>query len=285
MTLTAHSETELIELPYDQPPDIQWEEGERHFFSKEWNTPVVTNVSVPTMTVHRPKAGDNNGAAVIVAPGGGLFALSIASEGTDVANWLTQKGFTVFVLKYRLVPTKENAIEEMRKAGVNVLKLAKPVLPLATQDGLNAIGYVRSNADSYHIDKRKIGFMGFSAGGAVTMNVTFNYSAETRPDFIVPVYAWMTIIDNYSVPDDAPPMLAICASDDQLGLASESVEIYTNWLSAKKSVALHMFAKGGHGFGMRKQQLASDHWIEYFHQWAITQGIVARQPNDKMERK
>jgi acetyl esterase/lipase len=116
--------------------------------------------------------------------------------------------------------------------------------------------------------------MGFSAGGAVAMGVTFNYSKENRPNFIVPVYAWMNVVGPYRVPDDAPPMLAICASDDPLDLASKSINLYSNWLKAEKSAGLHMYSKGGHGFGMKKQGLPSDHWIARFHDWAMAEGLI-----------
>ena len=116
--------------------------------------------------------------------------------------------------------------------------------------------------------------MGFSAGGAVTMGVAYNYDKENRPDFIVPVYPWTTALPVQVAPKDAPPMLVICASDDPLGLASGSIELYSSWLTAQKTVGLHMYAKGGHGFGMKKQNLPSDNWIQLFYDWSIAEGIT-----------
>jgi len=106
------------------------------------------------------------------------------------------------------------------------------------------------------------------------MGVAFNYSKENRPDFLVPVYPWTTVMGEYKVPVDAPPMLVICASDDPLDLAKGSVELYSNWLKNDKPTGLHMYSKGGHGFGMKKQALPSDNWIERFYEWSLAEGIT-----------
>ena len=277
LVLQGHSQ-EIISLPHDKSETLSWEGGEKEYYSQIWQNQVVTNVSVPSIQVFRPEAGKANGTSVIVAPGGGLFALSIKSEGTDVAHWLNEKGITAFVLKYRLVPTGQDGVKEISELGANnpqgiEMKVA-PVLPLSIKDGLSAISYVRSHAEELGVATDRIGFMGFSAGGAVTMGVTFNYEKENKPNFIVPVYAWMSVVGPYKVPEDAPPMLAICATDDPLDLAAESVKLYSNWTRAKKPAGLHMYSKGGHGFGMKKQGLPSDHWIERFYEWAMAEGIT-----------
>ncbi|QCW99360.1 alpha/beta hydrolase [Aggregatimonas sangjinii] len=267
---------EIIELPFEKPAETIWVGGEKEYYSKIWNNPVVTNVSVPSMQVFRPEKP--NGTAVIVAPGGGLYALSIKSEGTDVAEWLAQKGITAFVLKYRLVPTGEDGVQEITKDGMTnparIVERVSPVMPYSIADALAAIDHVRKNAEDFKIDTDKVGFMGFSAGGAVTMGVGYNYTPENRPDFLVPVYPWTTVYPVQEVPADAPPMLVICASNDPLGLAPGSIELYTSWLKANKSVALQMFSKGGHGFGMKAQNLPSDNWIARFHDWAIAEGLT-----------
>ncbi len=270
---------ETVELPHQKPEGLKWDGGEKAYFSELWQNPVVTNVSVPTLQIFKPEEGKANGTSVIVAPGGGLFALSIESEGTDVAKWLASKGITAFVLKYRLVPTGEDGVKEITELGANnpqeIGVRVTPVLPLAVGDGLAAISYVRSQAEALGLDKNKVGFMGFSAGGAVTMGVCMNYTAENRPDFLVPVYPWMTVVGPYETPKDAPPMLVICATDDPLGLAADSTTLYNSWLKAGKSVGLHMYAKGGHGFGMKPQGLPSDEWIARFHDWAVAEGLAA----------
>jgi acetyl esterase/lipase len=271
---------EIVELPHEKNTTVSWQGGEKAYFSQIWQNEVVTNVSIPTMEVFRP--AQPNGTSVIVAPGGGLYALSIKSEGTDVAEWLNAQGVTAFVLKYRLVPTGEDGVKEITEEGrTNPQRIGErvaPVLPLSIADGLTAIAYVRQNAEKYGLAKDKIGFMGFSAGGAVTMGVTFNYTQANRPNFIVPVYPWMTVIPNYAVPKDAPPMMVVCASDDPLGLAKPSAQLYLDWLEAGHSVGMHMYAKGGHGFGMKAQGLASDEWLAHVHGWMMTQGLVPNQP-------
>ncbi len=267
---------EIVALPYNTPTTVQWQGGEKDYFSNIWQTQVVTNVSVPTLQVFRPTVP--NGTAVIIAPGGGLYALSINSEGNEVAKWLNTKGITAFVLKYRLVPTGNDGAQELADEGTaNPARIGEriaPIMPLSFADGLAAITYVRTNASKFEVKPDKIGFMGFSAGGAVTMGVTFSYNQQNRPDFIVPIYPWMTVMGPYEVPNDAPPMLVICASDDPLQLAPESVTLYSKWLKAKKVVELHMYSKGGHGFGMKNQGLPSDHWISRFYEWALAEGLT-----------
>ncbi len=266
---------EVITLPYEEIEGVSWENQEKQYFTSVWQTTVVTNVAVPTMTVYRPTAEKNNGTSLIVAPGGGLFALSINSEGIDVANWLVTKGVTVFVLKYRLVPTGEDATKEINEiSGEELMTRVGQVMPFSVQDGLNAVAYVRENAEKYGVKPDKVGFMGFSAGGAVTMGVGYEYEASNRPDYLVPVYAWTGAMPVRTPAEDAPPMLVVCATDDPLGLASGSVELYQSYLDKGLNAALHMYSRGGHGFGMRTQGLPSDNWIERFYEWAVVEKII-----------
>ncbi len=265
----------VIKLPITETDEsIEWNKKEKQYFSEVWQTEVVTNVIKPTMQVFQPTPEKNTGAAVVICPGGGMYALSIESEGNQVAKWLAEQGVTAFVLKYRLVPTGEDATKEMITDGARVFLNAGNVLPLGISDGLNAIQYVRETSEKYQINSDKIGIMGFSAGGAVTMGATFNYEPKNKPNFIVPVYAWMDIIPQSATPKDAPPIFVVCASDDPLNLAPASVDIYSAWLKAGKSAELHMYAKGGHGFGMRKQDLPSDQWIERFGEWLGNEGFL-----------
>ena len=269
---------EIVELPHQPIDGVTWTGGEKAYHSKIWNTPVVTNVEVPTMEVFLPKENLGNGTAVVVAPGGGLYAHSITKEGSDVAQWLNEKGITAFVLKYRLVPTGDDGVAEIttlsqsnpNEIGVQVGK----VLPYAIKDGLHAIAHVRENAEKYGIDPQKIGFMGFSAGGAVTMGVAYNYETVSKPNFLVPVYPWTDVMPIQTPKKDAPPMFIVCATDDPLGLAKGSVALYSSMFDAGKPVALHMFAKGGHGFGAEAQGLPADKWLRNFYEWSLGQGIT-----------
>ncbi len=270
-------DNEIITLPHTAIPDVIWEGGEKEYHSNIWDTPVVTNVSTPTLEVFLPQ-NKGNGTSVIIAPGGGLYAHSISSEGSDVAKWLNKKGIAAFVLKYRLVPTGEDGVAEITELSqTNPNKIAEEVgkvLPYSIQDGLQAVDHVRENAEYYGIDPNKIGFMGFSAGGAVTMGVSYTYDNTNRPNFLVPVYAWTTAMAVQKPKDDAPPMFIVCATDDPLGLAKGSVELYNSMFEAGKPVALHMFAKGGHGFGAKTQGLPADQWLRNFYEWSLGQGIT-----------
>ena len=256
-----------------------WKQPEREFFSSTWNTQVVTNVTQPTLIAYLPEAGTASGTAVVICPGGGFHALSINSEGIDVAKWLAARGVTAFVLKYRLFPTGEDGTKEfMAKLGnpQQLDEVNATVVPLAVADGMAAVSYVRKHAAEFGVSPTRIGLMGFSAGGTVTAAVAFGYAAENRPDFLAPVYAYLGAVKESPVPPDAPPMFIAAASDDQLGLAPDSLRLYGKWLAAKKPVELHLYSKGGHGFGMRKQNLPADHWIERFGDWLYVQGLLKK---------
>ncbi len=147
-------------------------------------------------------------------------------------------------------------------------------IPLTIADGRAALAYVRKHAAEYQIAPDRIGILGFSAGGTVTASSAFNYTSDNRPAFVAPVYAYMPASLQGQVATDAPPMFLVCASDDQLNLAPNSVELYSKWLAAKRPVELHMYAKGGHGFGMNTQNLPTDHWIERFADWLAQQGFM-----------
>ena len=265
---------EIIELPNINPDNISWDIAEREYYSPIWQTQVITNVAKPTMEVFRPSGVESNGTGIIVAPGGGLYALSINSEGKDVARWLNQKGITAFVLKYRLVPTGADGVKEVSEVGEKIYEKIAPILPLSIEDGLNAVAYVRENAKTLGVETNKIGFMGFSAGGAVTMGVAFNANTQNMPNFLVPVYPWMTVLGDYEVPEELLPMAIVCASDDPLLLAPESVQLYTAWQDEGNPAELHMYSKGGHGFGMRKQNLPSDTWLARVYEWAVAEKLV-----------
>ncbi len=271
---------EVINLPFGQFTEIKWGQNEKEYYSERWSTQVITNVSTPSMLVYKPAKEMNNGAAVVIAPGGALYAHSINSEGKDVAKWLIKKGFTVFVLKYRLVPTGNDAVAELANLSKNnpskIREEVAKVIPLSISDGLNAISYVRNNASEFNIKPDKIGFMGFSAGGAVTMGVAYNYTKENKPDFLVPVYPWTTQYPVQTPQIDSPPMIIFCASNDPLNLVPGSIALYNSYYKMGLNVALHMYSKGGHGFGMRDKGLPSDTWIERFYDWTLVEGIATK---------
>ena len=271
--------SERIPLYAGPPPGSEsWTQEESAYFSAIFNTEVVTNVTEPSLTVFLPEKGamEGTGTAVIIAPGGGFHALSINSEGNDVATWLNERGVAAFVLRYRLVPSGDDAVAELiSKSAEQSRADMAAVAPLAAADGLAALALVRRRAADFGIDPERIGIMGFSAGGAVAVSAAFNYDAATRPAFVAPIYASTGMVEQQDVPEDAPPMFLVAASDDQLGLAADSVGLYRKWLAAGKAVEMHLYAQGGHGFGMREQNLPSDQWIERFGDWLLASGLLA----------
>jgi acetyl esterase/lipase len=262
---------EVIPLYPGTPPGSTPENyPEREYFSKLWNTEVVSNVTKPTLTVFKPSAATKNGTAAVICPGGGFMALSITSEGTDVAKYLTDRGVTTFVLKYRLAHTGEDATQEFATAFNDREKFREmigKVIPLSVADGRAAMVYVKQHAAEYSVNPDHVGIIGFSAGGTVAAGAALHYAPEGRPAFVAPIYAAASMFKETPVPDDAPPIFIAAATDDNLGLAPDSVALYQKWVDAHKSAELHMYAKGGHGFGMRKHDIPTDHWIDRFAEW------------------
>ncbi len=260
--------------PGAAPGTEDWTHQEMTYHSDIFQTRVVTNVSQPSLEVFLPDNG--SGAAVVIAPGGGFHALSIDSEGNDVARWLNARGVAAFVLRYRLVPGGDDVVAElMKKRPEEAQQDMAAVAPLAGADGLAAMQLVRARADEFGIDAERIGFMGFSAGGTVAMIVGTRYDASSRPAFLAPIYASTRALADGEVPEDAPPMFLLAATDDQLGLAPDSIRIYERWVAAGKPAELHLYAAGGHGFGMRAQNLPSDSWIDRFGDWLAASGYLA----------
>jgi acetyl esterase/lipase len=261
--------------PGTPPGSAQENYPEKEYFSKTWNTEVVANVTKPTLTVFKPSPESRNRTAVVICPGGGFMALSITNEGTDVAKYLAERGVTAFVLKYRLAHTGDDATQEFAAMFAEKQKFQEmlaTVVPLSVADGLAAVNYVRQHASEWGVSRERVGIIGFSAGGTVAAGVAFRYAPEGRPAFVAPIYGAAAMFNDARVPGDAPPMFVVAATDDQLGLAPESVALYEKWTGARKSAELHMYAKGGHGFGMRKQNLPTDHWIDRFADWLQLQG-------------
>lgn len=263
--------------PGAAPGSEDWKQSEKENNKNLWQTRVVYNVAAPTLTVFQPDPGKAVGAGVIICPGGAFYALSIDSEGFDVAGWLNQRGIACFVLKYRLVECKtDDPTREVMAVGGGLKDKVTPIVKLAMADGLAAISHVRQHAAEYGVTPDRIGIIGFSAGGTVTACTAYNYTAESRPDFVAPIYLAYDWAIKGAVPSDAPPMFILAATDDPLGLAPQSLALYKDWTGARKSAELHLYSKGGHGFGMRKQNLPSDTWIELFANWLDVQGFLKK---------
>lgn len=241
---------------------------------------IVANVSKPTLLVYEADKSIATGTAVIVCPGGAFHLLSLENEGIKVAQWLNSKGVTAFVLKYRLAHLEtDNPFQELTAKNPGSEKFNKDIEPLVQMDiadGKAAINYVRKHASEYGLKTNQIGIMGFSAGGTVTAGVAQMYDAESRPDFVAPIYPYVGSFGNPAVPADAPPMFIVAASDDEYGFQKHCTLLYLKWNEAKKPAELHIYSKGGHGFGMIKKELPVDNWIERFGDWLELQGFLKK---------
>lgn|SRR5574344_118696 len=245
---------------------------------------IVYDVSNPTLTVFYPKEANANGTAIIICPGGAFHMLNIDNEGYKVAEWLSKRGITAFVLKYRLVHPKEegwNNIwstlrQKMKARDKNLLTAENDtVVSFAIADGKKAIEYVRSNANFYHLNTKRIGIIGFSAGGTVALGVGISNNQMTRPDFIGSLYSSVESLHNPIIPADAPPLFICVASDDNLDMAPQSINLYNMWWNIGRNVEMHVYAKGSHGFGMSQRNLPVTSWIDRFYDWLKYLGYMS----------
>ena len=232
----------------------------------------LDNISVPEMDLFRAKGNFKTDKAMIICPGGGLFYSAYEKEGTKLAIKLALNGITAIVLKYRTYPRKGSVIkwsQTLWNKPEIAIDSAKIILPFSSKDALNAIEAIRNEATKYGINPNEIGLMGFSAGGAVTMEAAYTATSINQPNFIAPIYPWMNIVDKQKVPSNKPPAFISCANDDPLGLAAPSVQIYKDWILAGGEAELHMFSKGGHGFGMNDVNAPVNIWSELLIDWIL----------------
>jgi acetyl esterase/lipase len=271
------TEYEVIPLyPGAAPGSEAWTHSEQQSFSDSWADDVATNVTRPTLTVVRPGAGAANGTAIVICPGGGFHGLSMGFEGYRVAGWLAARGLTCFILKYRLVRCigADPGAEMRSKPRDQFAREVAAVVPLAAADGLAAVAFVRGRAKEFGIDPRKVGIIGFSAGGTVATSVAFSDDPASRPDFAAPIYPQYDWAVKQAAPSVPMPMFIACATNDDVGLAPHSVRLYQDWVAAGQSAELHMYSSGGHGFGMRTRNAPSDDWIHAFAVWLTAQGLL-----------
>ncbi|MFD2099054.1 alpha/beta hydrolase [Flagellimonas iocasae] len=271
---------EVIQLESITAPEgWQWTRPEEIVDTPDPNNVVVANVSTPSITVYRPSAEKANGTALIIAPGGGFHMLSMTNGGTKVADWCVENGIAAFVLKYRLVPTHGNPQAEfMKKVQEGADKMdqeIKPIIELAKADGFAAITYVRQHAQEFGVKPDQIGIIGFSAGGALSGAAAFKFTNPTnRPDFVANIYPALQVVDTSHMPEQPMPMFIAVTSDDVFGFQTLSTQLYNQWNKAGEPVEMHIYEKGGHGFGMRKQDLPSDKWIDAFGEWLDSHGWI-----------
>ncbi len=275
----ANAQQKIIQLYNGAAPGSErWDWQQKESADNMYHSNAIYNVAHPTLTVYLPDSTHApNGVAVIICPGGGFHSLTIDREGYDVGRWLQKQGITAFLLEYRLMhirgtdPYKQENEDRANKAA-DTEKLK--VINMAIADGRAAIAYVRSHAAEYGISPSKIGIMGFSAGGTVAAATAYGYTPANKPDFDAPIYAYFPVEMQANVPADAPPMFIAAATDDAYNLQQHSLSLYKTWIDAKHSAELHIFSKGGHGFGMRKQGFESDTWADDFLAWMKTEDIL-----------
>ncbi|HWA43930.1 MAG TPA: alpha/beta hydrolase fold domain-containing protein, partial [Hypericibacter adhaerens] len=240
------------------------------------------NVVVPTVTLHRPAAGAANGTATVVAPGGAFHFLMIEHEGHDMARWLTGLGVTVFVLKYRLMRTPDDDAQMLEFRANLHTRLSKPgrtdtappvsrefmreAREFGEEDGRQALRFVRAHAGELGIAPDRIGIAGYSAGGGVAMGAALRYDAASRPDYVAAIYpAWRTEL--LPVPHDAPPLFLAVSDDDPQVAPMSTSRLYEAWHTSGASAELHVFATGGHGWGMDRHDDLPDIWTTLLERW------------------
>jgi acetyl esterase/lipase len=246
---------------------------------------LVSDITVPTLTVVRPADSKGNGTALIVCPGGGFKFLSWESEGMEVARWLADRGIHAFVLKYRVRSTEKAAPAEKsdRKTFDDHLKAAEAKIDIARADAIQAIRHLRANADKYGIARDRIGLMGFSAGAMTTLSVVLKADAESWPNFATSIYGAM---EDVPVPKDAPPLFIVHTQEDAMVPAAQATKVFNAWTAAGRRAEMHLYQAGPHGFGMRRVGSPVDGWTDAFESWLRAGKLLDRQtvgPTDKTE--
>jgi acetyl esterase/lipase len=242
----------------------------------------VERVSHPTLTLYRPK-GRNTGAAVVVYPGGGFWLLAIDLEGTEVCDWLTAKGIACVLVKYR-VPGNDH--KQSSRTG------PYPNSPVALEDAQRAVALTRFHAKDWGIDPHKIGVLGFSAGGylvAATSTLERIYRSvdaidreSVRPDFGIALYPGHLWLDegrfelNRTVPVTAktPPQFIVQNEDDPVDSVNNSLVYFIALKKAGVPAEMHLFARGGHAFGLRHTDKPATDWPQLAERWLKTIGMI-----------
>jgi acetyl esterase/lipase len=260
--------------------------GEERDTSKPGERPVagkpvirLGNVSKPVITVYRAPREKETGAAVIVCPGGAYSILAYDLEGTEVCDWLNSAGVTAVLLKYR-VPRRQG--------------LEKHTAPL--QDAQRALGIVRSRAKEWGIDPKRIGILGFSAGGHLAAMAGNHFDKRTydpiddadqascRPDFVLLIYpGYLTVKEEgdklaleLNVTANTPPTFLVQTEDDNIHVEN-SLIYYLALKNAKVPAEMHVYPSGGHGYGLRPTEHAVSKWPERAEQWMRNLGVLERR--------
>lgn len=234
------------------------------FLKKHTSKNTVTDISEPTIEVFRPEKP--NGTSVIVAPGGGYIFLSAVHEGTQVCEWLNTIGVTGILLKYR-TPTRDEAAAH-----------EKPVA-----DAAKAIAIVREHAKEWNLDPNRVGLLGFSAGGNLLAHIACDRpAAAAMPNFGVMIYGGgfldskdpTKLKEGFTLPADAPPLFIACAHDDGQNPIASTL-LYLEYKKHNIPAELHLFTKGGHGFGMRDNKQPINQWPQRCAEWMESMKLLS----------
>jgi len=240
------------------------------------------------MTVYSPK-GTNTSVAVVVFPGGGYWELAIDLEGTEICDWLTSKGMTGVLLKYRVPGSGPHWDPEQHRHVV-------PKVLTALEDAQRTLGLVRFRAAEWHIDPHKIGVIGFSAGGHLVAAISTHFEQRLypavdaadkescRPDFAVALYPGHMLEDtsgefdlNPTIPvtSKTPPTFLLQAEDDPVDEVRNSLVYYIALKKAGVPVEMHLYAQRGHAFGLRPTKFPITGWPQLVEKWLSTIGMIS----------
>ncbi|MBD8874302.1 alpha/beta hydrolase [Rhodanobacter sp. DHB23] len=246
----------------------------------------VANVSQPTMTVYSPR-GKNTGAAVVVFPGGGFEVLAMDLEGTEICDWLTSRGITCVLLKYRVPGAPYDWHCKCRPDDYEV-----PTMAL--EDAQRAMGLVRLHAKEWSIDPHKLGVVGFSAGGFLVAEISTHFGKRlykpvdaadkesARPDFAMAIYPGHLALDdgklnpNVPVTRDTPPTFIVQAEDDDVDGVQQALTYFAALKAADVPTEMHIYAQGGHAFGVRHTDKPITAWTNLADAWMRTIGVLPR---------
>ena len=292
-TASAQVPPGMTMTPMDPPADLEdaiplysgvAPGSENHKQNEKWGRVnddyVARNVTSPTLTPFLPPKDKATGAAVIVVPGGGFVVLAMKNEGIDVARYLVDRGIAAFVLKYRLDSSPESDAElqaDMARmmgprpgGGPPADRPPPSAPPLAVDDAQQALKMVRSRAAEWSVDPKRVGMVGFSAGAMNTLATALRNDPAARADFIGVIYGPLGTVQ---VPQPTPPLFAAIAADDAL-IGTGEFGLIKAWRDARAPVEFHLYERGGHGFGMRKQGSPSDLWADQFYTWMKARGLL-----------
>ncbi len=242
----------------------------------EGNHTVLRNVVTPTITPYLPSPETATGAGIVIAPGGGFRIVAIEHEGTRVAEWFAARGVAAFVLKYRVADTGTTTDEWATQMAAFFTEVSEvPILermldgigPLAVADAHRAMAIVREKGAEWMVEPGRLGFLGFSAGGYLTVEMALAADAALRPAFVAPLYPGLH--GHRDVPADAPPLFTVVAEDDPI-CVDATKNIVADWQAAGRPAEFHMYPTGSHGFGLQNDGRATDVWIDQCYDWLHT---------------